>query len=105
MATLEIDINYHPSPDPVTVTTSTDGFLTIVVPPGGCELCVDSTGGCPEFSLSLKDDIVIDFRKFSPMTLNYDVVPYGTKTQRKKKNHSAAHAIQIGNLAPPPGPV
>jgi hypothetical protein len=94
MATLEIGTDYKPSPDPVTVT---DGFLTIVVPPGGCEICVDSIGGCPQFSLNLKDDIIIDFRAFSDTKrLTYDVVPYGKKT-RQRKDRVGPHTIQIGN--------
>jgi hypothetical protein len=100
MATLEIGTDNKPSPDPVTVT---DGFLTIVVPPGGCEISVDSIGGCPKFSLSLKDDIIIDFREFATTSLKYDVVPYGTNA-RPKRNHAAAHTIQIGNITGTPEP-
>jgi hypothetical protein len=95
MATLEIGTDYKPSPDPVPVA---DGFLTIVVPPGGCEICVDSISGSPQFSLNLKDDIIIDFRAFTKTTkLTYDVVPYGKKT-RRRTDRAGAHTIQIGNI-------
>jgi hypothetical protein len=94
MATLEIDTHYKPSADTVYLPPG-DRSLTIVVPPGGCEIRIETIHGCPEFSVDLKDDIIIDFGKFPEMTLHYKIHPYGTR--RKGEDRSAAHSIQIGN--------
>jgi hypothetical protein len=96
MATLTISSTYTVSPDPVVVPQ--DGKLDIVVPTGGCVICLQSDlGGKGKYDLT--EDKTIDLKGHPNSTIGYDVFAPGKKDcpDRAKRN---AHSIQIGSGMP-----
>ena len=96
MATLTISATYTVSPDPVEVPL--DGKLDIVVPTGGCVICLETDlGGQGKYDLT--GDKTIDLKGCPDSTVGYDVFAPGKKDcpTRVKRN---AHSIQIGSGMP-----
>ena len=92
MATLTISATYGVSEDPVNVPL--DGKLDIIVPTGGCMICLHTAiNGKTEYDLTANK--TFDFKNFGNATIDYDVqAPGSTCPPRAKRN---AHSIQIGS--------
>lgn len=95
MATLTISSTYGVDPDPVIVPIN--GKLNIVVPTGGCVICLQSDlGGQGKYDLTA--DKTIDLKDHPNETIGYDVYAPGTACPARVKRN--AHSIQIGDGMP-----
>jgi hypothetical protein len=95
MATLTISSTYGVSPDPVVVPLR--GKLDIVVPTGGCLICLQSDlAGNGKYELT--QNKTIDLKDHSDETIGYDV--YAPNTQCPARAKRNAHSIQIGSGKP-----
>jgi hypothetical protein len=95
MATLTISSTYGVSPDPVVVPL--DGKLEIVVPAGGCLICLQSDlGGQGKYELT--QDKTIDLKGHPNSTVGYDVLAPGSQCPTRVTRN--AHSIQIGSGMP-----
>ena len=96
MATLTISSTYSVTPDPVVIPLN--GQLDIVVPTGGCVICLQTDlGGQGKYDLT--GNKTIDLKGHPNSTVGYDVLAPGTKDcpARVKRN---AHSIHIGSGMP-----
>jgi hypothetical protein len=95
MATLTISSTYSVCPDPVVVPL--DGKLDIVVPTGGCVICLESDlGGKGKYDLT--ENKTIDLKGHPNSTIGYDVSAPGSECPARVKRN--AHSIQIGSGMP-----
>jgi hypothetical protein len=95
MATLTISSTYTVTPDPVVVPL--EGKLDIVVPTGGCVICLQSDlGGKGKWDLT--GDKTIDLKGHPNSTVGYDVLAPGSECPTRVKRN--AHSIQIGSGMP-----
>lgn len=95
MATLTISSTYGVSPDPVVVPL--EGKLDIVVPTGGCVICLESDlGGQGKYDLT--GNKTIDLKGHPDSTVGYDVFAPGSGCPARVKRN--AHSIQIGSGMP-----
>jgi hypothetical protein len=95
MATLTISSTYGVSPDPVVVPLG--GKLDIVVPAGGCVICLQADlAGKGKYDLTA--DKTIDLKDHTDATIGYDVLASGSECPARVKRN--AHSIQIGDGMP-----
>jgi hypothetical protein len=95
MATLTISATYGVSSDPVIIPLG--GKLTIVVPTGGCVICLQSDlAGKAKYELT--EDKTLDLKDHPNQTIGYDVLAPDSECPTRVKR--TAHSIQIGSGMP-----
>jgi hypothetical protein len=95
MATLTISATYGVSSDPVVVPLG--GKLDIVVPTGGCVICLEADlAGKGKYELT--QDKTLDLKDHPNQTIGYDVFAPNTECPNRVKRN--AHSIQIGSGMP-----
>ena len=92
MATLTISSTYVPTPDPITIPL--DGQLDIVVPTGGCTICLQTDlGGQSKYDLTANK--TIDLKNHPNATVLYDIQALNVPCPARAKRD--AHTIKIGS--------